>query len=78
MLKLSEKQKQSCEGEISLEELESVLNSFQNNKSPGNDGLPIEFYKTCWNLINESFMECVQESLNMGKCLAHKERQLSL
>ena len=32
---LSEGQKQSCEGEISLEELESVLNSFQNNKSPG-------------------------------------------
>ena len=38
---LSEEQKQSCEGEISFEELESVLNSFQNNKSPGNDGLPI-------------------------------------
>ena len=52
---LSEGQKQSCEGEISLEELESVLNSLQSNKSPGNDGLPIEFYKTCWNLINESF-----------------------
>lgn len=50
---LSEGQKQSCEGEISLEELKSVLNSFQNNKSPGNDGLPVEFYKTCWNLINE-------------------------
>ena len=52
---LSEGQKQSCEDEISLEELESVLNSLQSNKSPGNDGLPIEFYKTCWNLNNESF-----------------------
>ena len=59
---LSEEQKQTCEGEISIEELESVLNSFQNNKSPGNDGLPIEFDKTCWNLISESFMECVHES----------------
>ena len=64
---LSEEQKQSCEGEISFEELESVLNSFQNNKLPGNDGLPIEFYKTCWNLINESFMECVQESFKYGE-----------
>ena len=45
----------------------SVLNSFQNNKSPGNDGLPIEFYKTCWNLINESFMECVRESFKCGE-----------
>ena len=64
---LSEEQKQSCEGEISLEELESVLNSFQNNKSPVNDGLPIEFYKTCWNLINESFMDCVKESFKYGE-----------
>ena len=64
---LSEGQKQSCEGEISIEELKSVLNSFQNDKSPGNDGLPIEFYKTCWNLINESFMECVRESFECGE-----------
>ena len=64
---LSEEQKQTCEGEISFEELESVLNSFQNNKSPGNDGLPIEFYKTCWNLISESFMECACESFKYGE-----------
>ena len=64
---LSEEQKQTCEGKISFDELESVLNSFQNNKSPGNDGLPIEFYKTCWNLISESFMECVHESFKYGE-----------
>ena len=64
---LSEEQKQTCEGEISIEELESVLNSFQNNKSPGNDGLPMEFYKTCQNLISESFMECVHESFKYGE-----------
>ena len=64
---LSEEQKQTCEGEISIEELESVLNSFQNNKSPGNDGLLIEFYKTCQNLISESFMECVHESFKYGE-----------
>ena len=53
--------------EISSEELESVLNSFQNNKSPGNDGLPIESYKTCWNLISKSFLECVHESFKYGE-----------
>lgn len=42
---LSEEQKQSCEGEISFEELESVLKSFQNNKSPGNDGYQYNFIK---------------------------------
>ena len=44
--KLSKEEKQSCEGEISLEEMKSILDSFQNNKSSGIDGMPIEFYKT--------------------------------
>ena len=65
--KLSEEQKQSCEGEISLEELKSILESFQKNKSPGNDGIPIAFYKTCWNLISDSFIECVNESFKFGE-----------
>ena len=38
-----EKKKKSREGEISYEEFKSGLNnSFQNNKSPGSDGLPTE------------------------------------
>ena len=43
--KLSAEQKQMCEGKISIQECENVLDSFQTNKSPGNDGIPIEFYK---------------------------------
>ena len=65
--KLSEEQKQSCEGDISPEEIKSILESFQNNKSPGNDGIPIEFYKICWNLISDSFIECVNESFKFGE-----------
>ena len=59
---LSEEMKQSCEGAITMEECKSSLESFQNNKSPGNDGIPIEFYKTCWNLICDPFMDCAIES----------------
>ena len=65
--KLSEEQEQSFEGDISPEEIKSILESFQNNKSPGNDGIPIEFYKTCWNLISDSFIECVNESFKFGE-----------
>ena len=43
--KLLEEQKISCEGEITSEECVLLLDSFQNNKIPGNDGIPIEFYK---------------------------------
>jgi len=45
---LSHELRQSGEGPISLEECTEVLSSFPLNKVPGNDGLPVEFYKTFW------------------------------
>lgn len=42
---LSEEQKLSCEGQITIEECKGILETFENNKSPGNDGIPSEFYK---------------------------------
>ena len=59
---LSEEQKQSCEGQITIDECKSILETFQINKSPGNDGIPIEFYKKCWNFICEPFINCINES----------------
>ena len=43
MARLSVEQKQSCEGEIFVEEVTAILNSSESNKSLGNDGIPIEF-----------------------------------
>ena len=42
--KLSEENKMSCEGKITLPEMEKVIKTFKLNKTPGNDGLPVEFY----------------------------------
>ena len=71
---LSEEQKQSCEGGITAEECSEILESFQNNKSPGNDGIPIEFYKKCWNLICEPFINCVNESFKKEE-MSNSQRQ---
>ena len=35
---------QMCEGKVSAEECLKALNDFQNEISPGRDGLPTEFY----------------------------------
>ena len=59
--KLTEEQKQVCEGKILLEERESIIETFSNNKAPGSDGIPIEFYKKLWPLISEPFVKCVNE-----------------
>ena len=40
-----------CDQEITVAEIEKVVKSFENNKSPGKDGLPPEFYKTFNNIF---------------------------
>ena len=42
---------------ISLEECTKILNLFPLNKVPGEDGLPIEFYKTFWNHIGDPLVD---------------------
>ncbi|KAL9950435.1 hypothetical protein ACROYT_G042930 [Oculina patagonica] len=65
--KLSEEQRRECEGKISLEECSCLLDSFRDNKTPGNDGIPIEFYKKFWPLIGDSFIRCANECFEKGE-----------
>ena len=65
--KLTEEQKQACEGKILLEECELILETFSSNKAPGNDGIPIEFYRKLWPLISEPFIKCVNECFEKGE-----------
>jgi hypothetical protein len=44
--------------EISKEELQVVLQSFQKDKSPGPDGLPIELYLECFDFIGHELTWC--------------------
>ena len=43
--KLSVEQSMALEVELALDEIKEVLKSFQNNKSPGEDGFSKEFYE---------------------------------
>ena len=45
-----------------MDELVHVLKQFKNNRSPGPDGIPIEFFK----LLNAEGLNCTLELLN--KC----------
>ena len=51
-----------CEGDLNELELLKVLESMQNNKSPGNDGLTKEFYETFSNEIKHTFMNSIMEA----------------
>ena len=59
---------------MSTEECTKVLNSFSVNKVPGNDGLPIEFYKTFWDFLGEPLVKSFNESFVKGK-MSPSQRQ---
>ena len=46
--KISEQQKNTCEGLLTLDEVGSYLKKIRNNKSPGSTGFTGEFYKFFW------------------------------
>ena len=45
---LSSPQRASCEGSLSLDELTNSVKSLNARKSPGSDGLSVEFYLCFW------------------------------
>ena len=45
---LSEEEKSSCEGLVNEEECTNAPKDLDNNKTPGTDGLPAEFYRFFW------------------------------
>ena len=46
---------QTCEGKLTVEECYKSLQLFESNKSPGNDGLTVEFYRAFWGLLRLVF-----------------------
>ena len=46
--KISEEDKLSCEGDITLKEIGEALSQLKNGKSPGSDGFTIDFYNFFW------------------------------
>ena len=53
-----------------MNERELMLETFQNNKAPGNDGIPVEFCEKLWPLISEPFIKFV------NKCIGKKNYQV--
>ena len=72
--KVSEIDKMSLDRPITLDECASVIKSFALNKSPGNDGLPIEFYLKFWTEIGPMLVKSYTYSVAEG-LLTTSQRQ---
>lgn len=64
---LSEMEKKKLEEPLTQEELTHSLNSMANNKTPGNDGLPPEFYKIFWDKLVIHFVRLVKACKELAK-----------
>lgn len=74
--KLNTDQINSLELPITEEELHSALNHMQNNKAPGPDGFPAEFYKHFWSTLFPLFSRTITEIKQNAKIPSHMNTAL--
>jgi small-conductance mechanosensitive channel len=67
--KLQDNDKEALDRPLTRNEIASAVKELANNKSPGSDGLPIDWYKAFWSKISELFCESLNIVLNRKKCL---------
>ncbi len=72
--KLCDEDKESCEGMIKEEECRKVIKTMKRDKSPGNDGLSVEFYEKFWGVLCRHFLEAMNESYQREE-LSPSQRQ---
>ena len=64
---LNDEDREKCEGQIQKKECEMVMKHMKKNKSPGLDGIPLEFYQTFWNTIGDILIDVYNESFITGE-----------
>lgn len=77
--KLIDEDSKLCEGKISIEECSKAINDMKVNKSPGMDGITVEFYQTFWPQIQNMMIQVYNKSYE-DKILpfSHRQSLLSL
>ena len=72
--KLKDEEKNECEGKLTNPECFKALKSFENGKSPGNDGLTTEFYLHFWPYLGDEMVQSFNMSYDKGE-LTTTQRQ---
>ena len=63
-----------CEGYVIEQELNKALLSMENNKSPGLDGLPTNFYKHFWNILGPELTNILNFAYQNGSLALSQQR----
>ena len=65
--KLPDEARLSCEGLLSVQEVHTALVGLSRGRSPGSDGLPMEFYLTFWDTIGPDLTDVLNDSWETGQ-----------
>lgn len=71
---LTDTDRDSCEGHITLDEAETAVQAFKCDKSPGSDGLTAEFYRCFWKTIGQDFVEIANFAFDNGRLSTTQRR----
>ena len=58
--RLNKNNAENLEGKLTLIEISKALKHMKNEKSPGIDGFPAEFYKIFWKKIKTYYTPCIK------------------
>ena len=64
---LGEDAKMALERPLELWELTHAVKGMNGGKTPGRDGLPVEFYRALWADIQQPYMDAISASLHSGQ-----------
>ena len=64
--KLSNENKELCDGLITEEECKRAVFAMQKNKTPGSDGISIEFFQVFWPQVKTLVVEALNECYSTG------------
>ena len=71
---LADDSRKICEGKLGYSECFSVLGTFPKNKTPGNDGLTIEFYLAFWPFFGRLLVDSLNYAFEFGE-LSNSQKQ---
>ena len=67
-------QRERCDEKLSIGECFNTLKTFQKNKTPGNDGLTVEFYLVFWPIVGKHLIDCFNYAHDHG-ALSNSQKQ---
>ena len=73
---ISDDERNHCEGLLTARECLESLKNMESNKTPGTDGIPVEFYKVFWNDIKPFFLASINASHAKGLLSISQRRGL--